>query len=106
MLPVLDTLERALDAGSADADFYAGVRATQRLFVAAMREVGAEPVESLGRPFDPAVHEAVATRAEPGAVPGTVELELQGGWRLDGELLRPARVVVASGRSDGCGSAR
>ena len=56
VLPVLDTLERALAAGSTDPDFYEGVVATHRLFLRALREASAEPVESLGRPFDPMVH--------------------------------------------------
>jgi molecular chaperone GrpE len=96
LLPVLDSIERALDAGSTDPDFYEGVAATQRLFMSALREAGAEPVESLEQPFDPKVHEAVATVAAPGVEPGTVVREVRRGWRLGDELLRPAQVVVAS----------
>ena len=61
VLSVLDTLERALAAGSSDSDFYEGVAATHRLFIRALREAGAEAVESVGRAFDPQLHEAVAT---------------------------------------------
>ena len=96
LLPVLDTLERALAAGSTDPDFYEGVAATHRLFIAALREAGAEPVESVGRPFDPNLHEAVATVPSDGVPPGTVAREVQRGWRLGDELLRPAQVVVAT----------
>jgi len=53
LLPVLDSLERALATGSTDRDFYDGVAATHRLFLAALREAGAEPIESVGQPFDP-----------------------------------------------------
>jgi molecular chaperone GrpE len=98
LLPVLDTLERALAAGSTDPDFYAGVAATHRLFLAALREAGVEPVESVGRRFDPAVHEAVATAPSDGVEPGTVTREVRRGWRLGDELLRPAQVVVAAPR--------
>jgi molecular chaperone GrpE len=102
LLAVLDTLERALAAGSIDPDFYEGVTATHRLFVNALREAGAEPVPSLGRPFDPEVHEAVATVAPNGAPAGTVVREVRRGWRLGDELLRPAQVVVAkSAEADG-----
>src|SRR5207302_1825244 len=97
LLPVLDSLERALAAGSTDHDFYEGVAATHRLFLAALREAGAEPIESVGRPFDPNLHEAVA--AVPAAdevAPGTVVREVRRGWRLGDELLRPAQVVVAT----------
>jgi molecular chaperone GrpE len=96
LLAVLDTLDRALAAGSSDRDFYDGVAATSRLFVDALRQAGAEPIESVGRPFDPTVHEAVATVPAEGRPPGTVVQEASRGWRLGGELLRPAQVVVAA----------
>ena len=98
LLPVLDTLERALAAGSTDPDFYAGVAATHRLFITALREAGAEPIESVGRRFDPKIHEAVATIPPNGVEPGIVTREIRRGWRLEDGLLRPAQVVVAAPR--------
>ena len=103
LLPVLDSLERALATGSSDPEFYAGVAATQRLFVAALREAGAEPVETVGGPFDPAVHEAVATAPADGTPPGRVVGEVPRGWRLGDEVLRPAQVVVATAPKEGRG---
>ena len=96
LLPVLDTLERGLAAGSTDTDFYEGVAATQRLFESALREAGAEPIESVGRPFDPEVHEAVSTVPSVDVEPGTIVQEVRRGWRLPDGLLRPAQVVVAA----------
>jgi molecular chaperone GrpE len=96
LLAVLDTFERALGAGSTDRDFYEGVAATHRLFLDALREAGAAPIESVGRPFDPNVHEAVATAPTDGVPPGTVAREVRRGWQLGNELLRPAQVVVAA----------
>jgi len=96
VLSVLDTLERALAAGSSDSDFYEGVAATHRLFIRALREAGAEAVESVGRAFDPQLHEAVATVPSSGVEPGTVAREVRRGWRVGNELLRPAQVVVAT----------
>jgi molecular chaperone GrpE len=98
LLAVLDTLERALEAGSTDADFYGGVAATHRLFIRALREAGAEPIETVGRPFDPNVHEAVATVPPDGRPPGVVAREVRRGWRLGDALLRPAQVVVVTPR--------
>jgi len=95
LLPVLDALERALAIGSSDPAFYKGVASTHRLFLAALREAGAEPIEAAGRPFDPAVHEAVATASPRGVPAGTIVGEVGRGWRLGDELLRPAQVVVA-----------
>ena len=98
ILAVLDTLERALAAGSTDPDFYEGVAATHRLFLRALREAGAEPMETVGQPFDPNVHEAIATVPPNGHEPGTVAREVRRGWRLGDALLRPAQVVVVAPR--------
>jgi molecular chaperone GrpE len=100
LLQVLDSLERALAAGSTDPGFYEGVAATHRLFVNALHEAGADPVPSVGRSFDPKVHEAVATAPSNGVEPGTVVREVRRGWRLGDELLRPAQVVVAEPREE------
>jgi molecular chaperone GrpE len=96
LLPVVDAIERALQAGSTDPMFYEGVVSTERLLLQALREAGAEPFDSVGRPFDPRLHEAVATTRSNRAEPGTVAREAQRGWLLGGELLRPARVVVVA----------
>jgi molecular chaperone GrpE len=96
VLPVLDALERALATGSTDPDFYEGMEAIHRMFLDALRKAGLEPVESEGRPFDPALHEAIATIPPDGRSPGTVAREVRRGYRLDGDLLRPAQVVVVA----------
>jgi molecular chaperone GrpE len=102
LLGVLDALEQALAAGSSDANFYEGVAATSRLFVNALKSAGAEPIPALGEPFDPTVHNAVATVTSDTVKPGTIVREQRSGWRLGNELLRPAEVVVsvADGATD------
>jgi hypothetical protein len=69
VLPVLDALERSLATGSTDPTFYEGVAAIGRMFIDALRSAGVEPVESDAQPFDPAVHEAVATTPPDGRTP-------------------------------------
>ena len=96
LLPALDTLERALAAGSTDTPFYEGVVATHRLFIDALRELGVEPIQAEGQSFDPNQHEAVATVPADDVEPGTVTREVRRGWRFGHELLRPAQVVVAA----------
>ena len=96
LLDVLDALEQALAAGSADASFYQGVAATRQLFLSALRNAGAEPIPTLGKQFDPNIHFAVATVASDNVDPGTIVREERGGWRLGTDLLRPAHVVVAA----------
>jgi molecular chaperone GrpE len=72
------------------------VAATHRLFLNALREAGAEPVEAVGQRFDPTIHEAISTVPANGAEAGTVAGEVRRGWRLGDALLRPAQVVVAT----------
>jgi molecular chaperone GrpE len=96
LLGVLDAIERALGYGSVDPEFYEGVSATHRLFLGALREAGAEPIDSTGRPFDPSLHEAVATAPAERIEPGIVAREVRRGWRVGGDVLRPAQVVVAT----------
>jgi molecular chaperone GrpE len=100
LLPVLDTLERALVTGSTDSHFYEGVAATFRLFTSALLEAGAEPFDSVGQRFDPTLHEAIETIHGGSAEPGTVTRQVLRGWRLSGDLLRPARVIVAARTDD------
>lgn len=100
LLPVLDNLERALASvrPGASADSLAeGVALTQRQLVEELRREGLTPVEALGRPFDPEVHEAVAAAPSGGAAPNTVVEEFQRGYYFGDRLLRPALVRVAVG---------
>jgi molecular chaperone GrpE len=96
LLPVFDALERALATGSTDPHFYEGVAATFRLFATALAEAGVESFDSVGQPFDPAIHEAAAIECTDDVKPGTVTRQVLRGWRLNGDLLRPAHVIVAA----------
>jgi molecular chaperone GrpE len=97
LLPGVDALERALEMRSSDEAFYEGVASTHRLIVDALRQLGAEPIAAVGQPFDPGLHEAVASLPADGAEEaGYAVREVRRGWRLGGELLRPAQVVVSA----------
>jgi molecular chaperone GrpE len=96
LLPVLDDFERALSApGSADDAFRRGVELIHRRLLDVLRVRGVEPFDSVGQTFDPAVHEAVATEPVGRRREGEIVAELGRGYRLNGRLLRPARVKVA-----------
>jgi len=95
LLEVADNLERALEAGGSPDDVRTGVDMTLRQMRDALRRHGVEEVPAVGARFDPAVHEAVSRREDPGAAEATVVEQLQRGYRLHDRLLRPARVVVA-----------
>ena len=95
LLPVLDDLERALQAAEQheEAKLEEGVRLVHRQLAETLRKEGLEEISTDGK-FDPHLHEALlAQPAE--AEAGTVIEVLQKGYRLGDRVLRPARVVVA-----------
>jgi molecular chaperone GrpE len=103
LLPVVDNLERALDAATAGerndgqpAEHLAdGVRLVHSELVAVLARSGVEAFDPRGEKFDPELHEALSMRSEDGAEPGTVLDVVEKGYRLNGVVLRPARVVVS-----------
>jgi len=96
LLPVLDDLERALQAAEEheEAKLEEGVRLVHRAFAEALRREGLEEIATDGR-FDPHVHEALLAQPVEGAEPGSVVDVVQKGYRLGDLVLRPARVIVA-----------
>ena len=99
LLPALDHLELALQAAEQDpaaAEFAKGVRLVQGELGRALASVGIEAYSPRGERFDPEHHEAMAQHPVEGAEPGSVVEVYQQGYRLNGSVLRPARVVVAA----------
>ncbi|HEV2771071.1 MAG TPA: nucleotide exchange factor GrpE [Solirubrobacteraceae bacterium] len=99
LLPAIDNLERALDATDSpgpEHELAEGIRLVQAELAAALGRIGIEGYSPQGKPFDPAVHEAMAQLPVEGATSGTVVEVLQRGYRLHDTVLRPARVVVAA----------
>ena len=97
LLPVLDDLERALEAAAAheEAKLEEGVALVARSLADALRREGLEEVVTDGK-FDPHVHEALLSQPSK-AEEGSVIEVLQKGYRLGDRVLRPARVMVSSG---------
>ena len=96
LLPVIDNLERALgsDVSTSPEQLREGVQMTLQQLNQLLRRHGIEPEESLGQPFDPRYHEAVAVRLDP-SQPDHIVLEtFQRGYRRGNEIFRPAKVVV------------
>jgi molecular chaperone GrpE len=96
LLPVVDNLERALaSAEESEQHLAEGVRLVHSELLAVLERNGVEPFDPQGEKFDPEVHEALSTREEDGAKPGTVVDVVEKGYRANGTVLRPARVVVS-----------
>ena len=92
LLPVLDNLDRALEAGG---DIREGVQATREQLAEVLAEEGLLPVASDGQPFDPNVHDAVMGQHSDEHEEGTIIQTFQRGYLLNGKPIRPAKVVVA-----------
>ena len=95
ILPALDNLELALQAAGDD-EVAEGFKLVRNEFVAALARLGIEPFSPEGQPFDPSEHEAMSQQPVEGVETGTVASVYQQGYRIDGTVLRPARVVVAA----------
>jgi len=91
---VADNLERALAAGGSAEDLKLGVELTVKQLAETLRRHGVEEVESVGKPFDPTVHEAVSRQERDDLDQPTVIEEMQRGYLLHDRLLRPAMVAV------------
>ncbi|MCC5884099.1 MAG: nucleotide exchange factor GrpE [Halomonas sp.] len=101
LLPVVDSLEKALDAMGADASdvHREGVAMTLKMQHDVLAKFGVETVEPAGEPFDPQFHEAMAMVPNPELDPNSVMEVIQKGYLLNGRLVRPAMVVVSQAAS-------
>jgi molecular chaperone GrpE len=109
LVPSLDNLERALRAAGIDPDaddataeesgdgagLAHGVLLVYRELRATLQRAGVETYDPTGERFDPAWHEALATRAQEGTEAGLVLETIEKGYRLDGQVLRAAKVIVS-----------
>jgi molecular chaperone GrpE len=96
LLEVLDGFDRALPhLSAAPSSVTEGVQAIHRRLLELLEKQSVTAVKTVGEPFDPAVHEAIGAVASDVYAPGTITEEMQRGYRLGDELLRPARVRVA-----------
>ncbi len=96
LLPALDNLDRALGAAEEEDPLLEGVRLVRAELSAALARVGVESFDPTGEQFDPVNHEAMVQQPVEGAASGTVAEVYQPGYRLNGTVIRPARVVVAA----------
>lgn len=99
LLTVLDDFERALEEAEKAGDnspLREGVGLIRANLLKVLADAGAEPIEAVGQPFDPELHEALLSQPAPdGTEEGTVLAEIQRGYRRGDRVLRHARVIVA-----------
>ena len=99
LLPVIDSLERALEAASGGDDLSKsiaeGVELTLKSLLDALKKYNIEAVNPAGEPFDPQLHQAMTMVENPDLEPNTVMDVMQKGYTLNGRLIRPAMVIVS-----------
>ena len=98
LLPVIDNLERALEHALKTEDFkgiHEGIKIVLNEFLKVLDKAGLEPVEALGKKFDPNFHEAFFQEERDDLKPETVISEHQKGYVLNGRLIRPSMVSIS-----------
>lgn len=103
LLPVVDNLERAIKSsreGGSSEVLIQGVDLTLKQLTGALTRFHVVPVETVGRPFDPATHQAVASVASDKVPDQHIVDEFQRGYLLHDRILRAAMVSVSAGRAD------
>lgn len=96
LLPAIDNLERALKhvpKDLKDHDYVRGVQGVAKQFDKALADIGVEKIKTVGEPFDPELHEAVAMEDGEGTKEVVCE-ELQAGYKIGDEVIRHAMVKV------------
>jgi molecular chaperone GrpE len=99
LLPVVDNLQRALDAARQEIErspLAKGVDLVRSQLLDIFGRYGITPIDALGQPFDPLRHESVQQQFRPDLAPGTVVEVLEPGYSLHERILRPSKVVVAA----------
>jgi molecular chaperone GrpE len=98
LVPVMDSLEKALEANNASAEtLRAGVEITLKQLAAAFEKGRLLPIDPRGEKFDPHRHQAISVVPGNGVAANHVVAVLQKGWMLNDRVLRPALVTVAQG---------
>ena len=98
LLPVVDSLEHALEVDSDTPEMQAmkeGVSLTLKMFIDVMKKFGVEVLEPEGEPFNPEIHEAISMQPAPNVDSNTIINVVQRGYLLNDRVIRAAKVVVS-----------
>lgn len=99
LLPVVDDFERALGSvpqNVSEDGWFSGIELVYRKLVSILDGMGVQPIEAVGRPFDPNFHEALGVEETDAFESGVVTREMQRGYQLGDRVVRPALVYVAA----------
>jgi molecular chaperone GrpE len=102
LLPIVDNFELGLTAAKAEGEsspIYSGMNLVLKQLTDFLADNGLQPIDSVGKKFDPNLHEAIAHEPSDKVSEGSVIRQTRRGYRFKDRLLRPSSVVVSSGRS-------
>lgn len=99
LLPVLDNLERTIQAADAENEvvkpLVEGVELTHKTFIGVVEKFGLKEINPEGETFNPELHQAMSIQESPDHEPNTVMFVMQKGYELNGRVIRPAMVMVS-----------
>ncbi|WP_375752906.1 nucleotide exchange factor GrpE [Vibrio sp. HN007] len=99
LLPVIDNLERAIQAADTESEavkpLLEGVELTHKTFIDTVAKFGLKEINPEGQPFNPEFHQAMSIQESEDFEPNTVMFVMQKGYELNGRVIRPAMVMVS-----------
>ena len=96
MLPIMDNLEKASSAKTEDKNYQEGVNLVVKQFASALRGLGLEEIEAVGKTFDPEYHEAVSLVQDPSKGEQEIVEEFRKGYKIGNKVVRHSMVIVAN----------
>ena len=96
LLPVLDNLEKAANAQTADESYKQGIDLVLKQFIEMLESFGVKQIESVGKEFDPELHEAVSMVQDENLGEKIIKEEFRKGYKIGDKVIRHAMVVVAN----------
>ena len=96
MLPVLDNLEKAVEAKTKDADYKSGIELVLKQYQDVLTSFGVKKIETVGQTFDPEIHEAVSSVQDEKYGEKEITQEFRTGYMIGTKVIRHAMVVVAN----------
>lgn len=96
MLPVIDNLEKAVSAVTTDENYKQGIELVLKQFQDTLKSIGVEPIEAVGKPFDPELHEAVSSVQDDTLGEKIIKEDFRTGYKIGNKVIRHSMVVVAN----------
>ena len=96
ILPVMDNLEKAVEAKTEDTSYQEGVKLILKQFLDVMNKFGVEEIEAVGKTFDPEFHEAVSHIEDPSKGEQEIVQEYRKGYKIGTKVVRHSMVIVAN----------